>query len=462
MERFDLAIIGAGPAGMAAAREAADLGLAVVLLDEQARPGGQIYRDVERAGPVRGDILGEDYTAGTRLTQALLHDRIRHIAGAVLWAIEDGFCLSYTQDGRAAQVSADRVLIATGALERPMPLPGWTLPGVMTAGAGQILLKQSGVLARRAVLVGSGPLLYLIAAQMVRAGTPPLALVETQTVADRTRALHHISGALRGWRYLVKGLKLLAQITRARVPRHTGATGIAIEGSDRAEAVTFTSHGRAHRIDCDTVFLHHGVVPNTQAARSLGVMHRWRRDQACFSPVLDPWGETDVPGIYVAGDGAGIVGAKAAEHAGRLAALAVATSAGHLGQGERDRRAKRLRLALDRERAVRPFLDAAYPPCVEALAPADGTIICRCEEVTAGTIRSHAKLGCLGPNQSKAFGRAGMGPCQGRYCGLTVTALLAAANGRTEDDTGYYRIRPPLKPVTLGELAAMDDTSDGA
>ena len=126
MERFDLAVIGAGPAGMAAAREAADLGLAVALLDEQARPGGQIYRDVERAGPLRGSILGEDYTEGARLTQAVRHDRIRHIAGAVLWAIEDGFCLSYTQDGRAARVSADRVLIATGALERPMPLPGWS------------------------------------------------------------------------------------------------------------------------------------------------------------------------------------------------------------------------------------------------------------------------------------------------------------------------------------------------
>ena len=105
---------------------------------------------------------------------------------------------------------------------------------------------------------------------------------------------------------------------------------------------------------------------------------------------------------------------------------------------------------------MRPFLDAAYPPYADAIAPADSTVICRCEEVTAGQIRSHAKLGCLGPNPAKAFGRAGMGPCQGRYCGLTVTALLAEANGQTPDETGYYRIRPPLKPVTLGELAAMD------
>ena len=121
-----------------------------------------------------------------------------------------------------------------------------------------------------------------------------------------------------------------------------------------------------------------------------------------------------------------------------------------------------LRRALARELAARPFLDAAYPPYDAALHPSDGTVICRCEEVTAGDIRRYAKLGCLGPNQTKAFGRAGMGPCQGRFCGLTVTALLADANGQSPDETGYYRIRPPLKPVTLGELAAMDETTQDA
>lgn len=466
MQRFDLAIIGAGPAGMAAAQEAATHGLRVVLLDEQARAGGQIYRDVDRVADLRGDILGPDYTDGRHLTAGIGRDGITHVTGAVVWAIEEDFVISFTKDGKGAQVAADRVLLATGALERPMPLPGWTLPGVMTAGAGQILLKQSGVLARHAVLVGSGPLLYLIAAQMVRAGTPPLALVETQTKADLARAGRHITGALRGWSYMLKGVKMLAEITRARVPRYTGATQITIEGEGKAEAIRFTSGGKARRIACDTVFLHHGVVPNTQAGRSLGVTHRWSTEQSCFVPVLDAWGGTNVPGIFTAGDGGGIAGAKAAEIAGRIAALRVAEEAGHLTQNARDQRATPLLAALAHERAARPFLDTAYPPCAEALCPADATVICRCEEVTAGAIRSYAGLGCLGPNQAKAFGRTGMGPCQGRYCGLTVTALLAETNGRTPDETGYFRIRPPLKPVTLGELAAMADpgakVSDGS
>ncbi|RXV70209.1 FAD/NAD(P)-binding oxidoreductase [Roseovarius sp. A46] len=456
MTRFDLAIIGAGPAGMAAAATAAEVGMSVCVLDEQPRAGGQIYREVERAAGLRGDILGKDYTQGAPLVAGLRQAGITHVGGAVVWAIEPGFRLSYTCDGAAAQVEAARVLLATGALERPMPLPGWTLPGVMTAGAGQILLKQSGVLARRAVLVGSGPLLYLIAVQMVRAGTPPLALVETQRRADLIRSAQHLGGALRGWRYLLKGLGLLAEIARARVPRHTGATEIEVEGEGRAEAVSFESRGKHHRIACETVYLHHGVVPNTQAARSLGVSHKWNAAQACFVPVLDEWGQSDVPGVCIAGDGAGIGGARVAEIAGRLAALKLAEEAGRLSASDRDDRATPLHAALSVERAARPFLDVAYPPYAGAIAPADTTVICRCEEVTAGDIRNYARIGCLGPNQTKAFGRAGMGPCQGRYCGLTVTALLAEANGQSPDETGYYRIRPPLKPITLGELASMD------
>ncbi|TMV03400.1 FAD-binding protein [Ruegeria sediminis] len=462
MRHSDLIVIGAGPAGMAAAATAAETGLSVALLDEQPRPGGQIYRDVDRVAPLREDILGKDYSHGATLTAGIRRPGIEHVDGAVVWAIEQGFRISYIRNGRGGQLSGDRVILATGALERPMPVPGWTLPGVMTAGAAQILLKQSGVLPRRAVLVGSGPLLYLIAAQMVRAGTPPLALVETQTRGDLFRAARHFGGALRGWRYLAKGLAMLSEIIRARVPRYTGATEIAVEGDDRAEAIFFVCSGKRHRIDCETVLLHHGVVPNTQAARSLGVTHRWDEAQTCFAPVLDAWGATDVEGIFVAGDGAGIGGAKAAEFAGRIAALKVAGDMGKLSSSERDRLAAPLHRQHQNETAVRPFLDTAYPPFREALLPADATIVCRCEEITAGDIRRYAKLGCLGPNQAKAFGRSGMGPCQGRYCGLTVTALLAASNGLSPDETGYYRIRPPLKPVTLGELAAMEDGARGA
>ncbi|MDP5348131.1 MAG: NAD(P)/FAD-dependent oxidoreductase, partial [Paracoccaceae bacterium] len=195
MTTVDLIVIGAGPAGMAAATEAAGLGLSVTVLDEQTAAGGQIYRAVTGAGAQRGAVLGQDYLDGAGLALAMQASGAQHLTGAVVWNIEadaEGITVTWSQDGHAAQLRAARLILATGALERPVPIPGWTLPGVMTAGAGQILLKASGLVAERAVLAGSGPLLYLLAAQMARAGTPPLALVETQGMRDTIRALPHL------------------------------------------------------------------------------------------------------------------------------------------------------------------------------------------------------------------------------------------------------------------------------
>jgi len=451
MKKYDLAIIGAGPAGLAAAAEASVAGLTVVMLDEQARSGGQIYRDVERAAPTRGTILGEDYLHGLSLIGATRAERVTYMPRTTVWDITPDGELSYTRDGRADCLQAKRLLIATGALERPMPLPGWTLPGVMTAGAAQILLKQSGLISRRAVLVGSGPLLYLVAVQMVRAGAPPLALLETQ--GSIVGAARHLPRALMGWRVLAKGMGLLAELRQAGVSRHKRVREISIEGEGQVGKVRFEAKQTMHEISCDTVLLHHGVVPNIQASRALRLEQDWDAGQDCFRPRIDDWGRSSARNIFIAGDGAGIGGAIAAEHAGRLAAFEIARDLGRMVVAERDRRAVPTRRALAKEHAVRPFLDAAFPRYSEALA--DDTIVCRCEEVTAGEIRRAAALGCTGPNQSKAFNRAGMGPCQGRYCGLTVNRLLAEANGASPEATGYYRLRPPIKPVTLGELSQM-------
>lgn len=456
MTRFDLGIVGAGPAGLSAAITAAEAGLSVALLDEQPGPGGQIYRAAGTIPAARRAILGDSYARGETLIEAAAQADITRFPNAQLWAIETGFRVSYTQDGAAAILQCEQLLLATGAMERPMPLPGWTLPGVMGVGAAQILLKQSGLVAEGAVLVGCGPLIYLTAAQMLRAGAAPRALVETQSRGDMARALRHLPGALRGWRSLREGLGLMREIARAGVPRYRAARDISIDGQDRAERVRFRAAGRSHELSCDIVLLHHGVVPHIQAARSAGVAHRWDARQHAFVPVRDRWGQSDVEGLWIAGDGAGIAGAIAAECQGRIAALGIAARLGRISPDLRDRQAQAARRALSRETALRPFLDTAYPPLPEALSPHDDTVICRCEEVTAGAVRRAAGLGCLGPNQAKAFERVGMGPCQGRICGLSVTNLLAEAHGQSAEATGYFRIRPPIKPVTLGELAALD------
>jgi NADPH-dependent 2,4-dienoyl-CoA reductase/sulfur reductase-like enzyme len=450
----DVVVVGAGAAGMAGAVALAGLGLQVVLLDEQGSPGGQIYRGITLAPLSRRDLLGPDYAHGNVLAQALVSSSVRYEKGAAVWQVTRDHQVSYLRDGRLHTLQAKAVLLATGAMERPFPIPGWTLPGVMSAGAAQILLKSAGLApSEPVVLAGCGPLLYLLGWQYLRAGVPIKALVDTTRPEDYWRARRHLFAALRAWPYLRKGLELMRSLRSARIPHYTAAEQLAVEGDGAATALTFTVAGKAQRIDSRCVLLHQGVVPNIQFSQSLRARHYWDADQLCFSPVVDAWGELDVPGIFAAGDGAGIGGAQAAALQGELAGLGIAQRLGAIEPGQRDQRAATLRERLALNLRIRPFLDALYQPREENRIPADNVMVCRCEEVTAGDLRKFVALGCAGPNQAKSFGRCGMGPCQGRMCGLTVTEVIAQARGVTAEEVGYYRIRPPIKPITLGELA---------
>lgn len=454
----DLIVIGAGPAGMAAATTGAGLGLKTLLLDEQPAPGGQIHRAVERAAPRVAQLLGPDYTHGATLVQALRGSGAECCHDTLVWDLSRELTLTALQAGRVRQFSAPQVVAATGALERPSPIPGWTMPGVMNAGAAQIALKSGGsVPAGRVVLAGAGPLLLLVAVQLLDAGVEVAALVETAPAANRRRALAHVPGALAAWPILAKGLKLLARLRMAGVPWHRGATALRMLGSDRAQGLAFTAAGRAVEVPADTVLLHHGVIPDTQLSRLMRVAHRWSDEQLAWQVETDAWGQTSLPGLRMAGDGVAIAGARAAEASGALAALGAAQALGHIDERQRAERAAPWQRLLAAERRIRPFLDALYRPPDFITAPDDAVTVCRCEEVTAGRVREMARLGCQGPNQTKFFSRCGMGPCQGRVCGGVVTQLLAAERGRPPQEVGAYRIRAPLKPVPLGALAALAD-----
>lgn len=453
-ESTDVVIVGAGPAGMAAAIEAQTRGAKVVLLDEQAAEGGQIYRAVRQAPAARHQILGPDYSAGVALAEEFLHCGATHLKGASVWQITPDQKVLFTWQGGIHQIKAQHIIACTGAMERPFPIPGWTLPGTLTAGAAQILLKASGMAPTRPVIMaGCGPLLYLLAWQYVRSGVKIAAIVDTTEPADYRRSMRHAIAALGAWKYLKKGASLLSTLKRANVPFYKAAQQLRVIGHERAEGLSFVSEGRTHHLESDVVLLHQGVVPNTQFSWSVCAEHVWDDRQLCWLPVTDAWGELSVKGIFVAGDSKGISGAVAAAIQGRLSALAVLAQQGVISEHERDRAAQQLRRDLHPHQAIRPFLDTLYRPKRENRIPADDTIVCRCEEITAGQLRELAHVGCVDPNQAKSFSRCGMGPCQGRQCGLTVTEVLADARGVSPAEVGYYRIRPPIKPITLGELA---------
>ncbi|NIZ61571.1 nopaline dehydrogenase [Sedimentitalea sp. CY04] len=449
----DLIIVGSGPAGMAAASVAARSGARVLILDEQPRPGGQIYRNI---GENRDRLgwLGKGYAAGTELVDDLDHPNIHCEFGATVWRSDPGPTVCWSQNGHSQVTSAPYLLLATGAQERPVPFPGWTLPGVMPAGAAQILMKTSTLLPRDAILAGSGPLLYLVAAQMIDAGTPPKALVETQTRSMAIRSARHLPRAAFALPLLLKGLGLLHKIRKHRIPRFTGATAFRAEtGNGGTIQFSFDASGKAHHHECGLLLTHQGVVPSTHMTRAAGIAHEWKATQECFHPTSDLWGRTDQPGLHVAGDGAGIAGAEVAAIAGRLAARDILHQLRLISAGTRDQTSASDRGALWRALAIRPFLDTAYAPTEAFQSLTDETIVCRCEEITAGELRAAVAEGATGPRHIKTATRAGMGPCQGRMCDLTVRGILSA--NKTTEPPAQPRARNPIKPIPLGELAAL-------
>jgi NADPH-dependent 2,4-dienoyl-CoA reductase/sulfur reductase-like enzyme len=461
-ESCDIAVIGAGPAGLAAAALAAGYRARTVLLDEQPGPGGQIYRGIERMArdnPALLQLLGPDYGRGLDLVRDLRASSVDYRTGSSVWQITPHKQIWYSRSGTSRALTARVILLATGAIERPVPLPGWTLPGVMTAGALQILLKSSGAMPTKPlVLIGAGPLLLLLASQYLDAGMRPTAVLDTAKSSRRWAAVQHLPGALgaTGRKYLAKGLALMSALRRGGVPVFRNVEDVAIQGTAHAEAVVFTGAGRRQRVAAGLIGLHEGVLPSQQVARSLQCDFEWSAAQHSFRPVVDDWGRSSVAGVLIAGDGAGIGGAIAAEHGGRIAALEALHQAGRIDENQRNAAALPERRAQRDHLAIRPLIDALYPPSQQLLNPADDVVICRCEEVQAGALRSVIALGCQGPNQAKSFLRCGMGPCQGRLCGPTVSDIFAQTQNRALDDVGYYRIRPPLKPLTVREFAQID------
>lgn len=491
-KHYSLVIIGAGPAGMSAATVAAEHELDVALLDEQKTPGGQIYRSMETIPTERASMLGSEYNHGKKLVSQFRRASIKNASikndstkntsidyfpDTQVWSLQADSSDSKHEIGllhndNAEVITADQVLLANGAMERPIPFPGWTLPGVMNAGAGQILFKAHGIVpADGVVLAGSGPLLLLLAWQYLHAGVKIRALLDLTPMHNHLRALPYLPRALLARHYLIKGLGYKSELKKAGVSTLHNISDLRADGElqdgmqdelqlnsqsmSRLKTVSFKRKGKLHTIETELLLTHFGVIPQIQLSQAAGCKHLWDKSQQCWKPILDDWGNSSIDGIVIAGDGSGIGGARTAEHAGRLAVMQILYKLGRIDIQERNRLAKSDKKWMTEELHIRPFLEAFFHIPEKLLRqPDDDTVVCRCEEVTAGEIRQAVSDGHGDSNQVKFLTRCGMGPCQGRQCAEAVAHIVAAATGNNEPD-GLYRARPPVTPLTLGNLAEL-------
>jgi bacterioferritin-associated ferredoxin len=330
----------------------------------------------------------------------------------------------------------------------------------MTVGAAQILLKKSGMVGEGAVFAGTGPLLYLTARQYLVAGAKVTAVLDTTPAINYWRALSRGLDGLSGFRNLKKGWQWIQELKAAGVPLIDRITDLRVRGEECVRGIDYCRNERWTTLQTDHVFLHQGVVPNINLTMSMRCVHAWSQRQMCWRVVTDAWGDTSLPGVAVAGDAADIGGAVCAHHRGVLAALRTLQHLGFISERQRDSAATAQRSAMAAEDRFRRFLDLLFLPGRQFLAPNDPqALVCRCEEISAGKLREIIAIGCEGPNQLKSFTRCGMGPCQGRLCGLTVAHMLSAQLGRPPAEIGYYRLRQPIKPIGLGELAALAHAS---
>jgi NADPH-dependent 2,4-dienoyl-CoA reductase/sulfur reductase-like enzyme len=443
-----IVVVGAGPAGIRATVALARAGVRVTLIDEGDRPGGQIYRQpLPGAERPKKDLYGFEWRKADAIHTALapVRERVDYRARTLVWN-----CFQNTLDllgpNGPTQLTFSRLIIATGAVERMIPLPGWTLPGVYGMGAAQIALKSQGcAIGQRVVFAGTGPLLPLVAYQYAKAGANVAAVLDTAPLSAKLAALPKMLASAGTF---AKGVYYLAALRARRIPMVSGVSGFRIEGQGQVEAIVYAKNGREQRIACDAVGMGFGLRSETQLAELAGCRFEYDILNRQHLPIRDRAGRSSNVQVFLAGDGAGIAGADAAEMSGERAALGVLAD---LGLPVDAARAAELERHLARIARFRRGVETAFPFPAHLHADArDDLIVCRCEGVTLGDLRQAVGVrGARELNRMKAFSRLGMGRCQGRVCASAGAEYLAALMAAELPSVGRLRAQPPVKPIPV-------------
>ena len=464
-ESPDLLVLGGGPGGLTAASIAAEAGADVVLVDERPALGGQFFKQPAAKTELPVSLENDSqFERGRGLIERARRSGARLLSGAEVWGAFAPNEFAIAHRGASWIMRPKRTIVATGAYERGLPVPGWTLPGVMTTGAAQTLLRSYGVVVGKRVLVaGNGPLNLQVALELQRAGATVVAVAESA----RRPGLASLGGAVRlllaSPRLAFDGLGYLAALRRARVPVLFERVLQSVQCSDGALRATLLEVGTAgtgveypSRVDVDVVCVGYGFQPGNEVLRCLGARHDYDERRGHLVTVRDAHCETTVGGVYAVGDCCGLGGAPAALEEGLIAATAVLRSL-HLdvpkGLAHERKRASRRLLRARRFQSALWQLFAA-PRLQTELATPD-TPICRCENVRLGDLTAALEQGDSTIAMLKRRTRLGMGPCQGRYCAPVAAAVIERHTGRPMDEYSLFAPRVPIKPVRIGDVAAI-------
>jgi NADPH-dependent 2,4-dienoyl-CoA reductase/sulfur reductase-like enzyme len=476
---YDVAIVGGGPAGLAAAEMAAGRDARVVLIDSSSTLGGHYYKVLPEtfSGPLSALDYGHKEAFQTRVEKLLRANNVDILYDTSVWGVFQGTEATFgdsreppvipddtafalwldTPASTPRAVEARALVLVPGAYDRPIPFPGWTLPGVLTPGAVQMSLKKQGIVPGERILVaGTGPLQIAVAAAIADEGAKVVALLDTCSAGEGT---FQSPGAIWGqWKRISEAAVYARSLLKHRIPlkfQHavyraigTPEAGVQAAVIGRIDVEGQPILGTEQTLEVDTVCVAYGFAPSIELSLHLGCDHDYNPKLGEYFPRHDERMQTTMKGVFVAGDVTGVGGKAMADLQGQVAGISSLEILGAVSEAEANAFRAHLRPMIQRERRFARWLWRRFriKPGLFSLV-GDETLVCRCENVTAGQIRESFAQGARDLRGMKLRTRMGMGICQGRYCAANAAAILAQEAGCSPEKMGTMSIRPPVIPV---------------
>jgi thioredoxin reductase len=452
---YDVAIIGSGAAGIMSAITLQNDNLKVILIDDSFSLGGQFFKNVEENQDEKNKkLFGPEYSKGIELINELDINKIVYKGNASVWSIDKSSNIYYSKDNKSYTINAKKIIIATGSQERPYALKGWDKPGVLSATAAQIMLKESSLIKDDAVFVGSGPLFYYVISQYIDAGAKIKAIIDTTPKINYLKSLKYLPKALKNAGILFKGLGFLLKFRKHKIKVHQFIKNVEFIGENKLQKILFDNQ----TIETNLAFIHNGLVPNINLQLQAGCDYEYCNKKRSIDIKVNEFKQSSLDNIFVIGDSQSIKGVEVALIEAKIASLKILYDFNKITIESLDEKLKKYENELNDVSCMRDFLNALYLPSKEILqVNNDETIVCRCEEVKKIDIVKSLKIDSKGLNTIKTFTRCAMGNCQGRFCGLSLLEIVAKQTNTNIEELKYLNIRSPIKPVRIEELVNLEE-----